>query len=35
MADILLIGGFVGAIIVIFIALMVMASKDGEIGRYF
>ncbi len=30
MADILLIGGFVGAIIVIFIALMVMASKEGE-----
>ena len=31
MADILVIGGFAAAIITIFIALMVQASKDGEI----
>ena len=31
MGDVLLVGGFIIAIIVIYLALMKMASKDGEI----
>ena len=31
MGDVLLIGGFIVAIMLIYISLMVMASKEGEI----